>query len=51
MAVWVEVMVLPSGRMTEMPGDAGWRWRQGAWMVRKWPVLPVSAMQAEVNME
>jgi hypothetical protein len=43
-AVWVEVMVLPSGSKTEMLGLAGRRFRLGAWMVRKWPVEPVSAM-------
>ena len=50
-AVWVEVMVLPSGSRTEMPGLAG-RWlRMGAWMLMKWPVEPVSAMQVDVSME
>jgi hypothetical protein len=46
-AVWVEWMVLPSGSNTEMPGLAGCWWMLGAWMVRKWPVLQVSAMQGE----
>ena len=50
-AVCVEVMVLPSGSKTEMLGLAG-RWlRQGAWIVMKWPVEPVSAMQVVVSME
>ena len=33
-AVWVEVMVVPSGRRTEMPGEAVWRLRWGVamWM-------------------
>ena len=31
-AVWVEVMVVPSGRRTEMPGEAGWRLRWGVSM-------------------
>jgi hypothetical protein len=33
-AVWVEVMVLPSGRSTVMPGEAGRRLKCGAAMVR-----------------
>ena len=50
-AVWVEVMVLPSGSKTEMLGLAV-RWlRLGAWIVMKWPVEPVSAMQVDVSME
>jgi hypothetical protein len=34
-AVWVDVMVLPSGSKTEMLGLAGRMLRLGAWMVRK----------------
>jgi hypothetical protein len=50
-AVWVECMVLPSGSRTAIPGLAGRRLKLGAWMVMKWPVLPVSAMHVEVNRE
>ena len=49
LAVCVDWMVLPSGSRTEMPGLAG-RWLMcGAWMVMKWPVQSVSAIQEEVN--
>jgi hypothetical protein len=50
-AVWVELIMLPSGSKTEMLGLAGCLLRLGAWMVMKWPVEPVSAMQVDVNIE
>jgi hypothetical protein len=50
-AVWVEWMVLPSGSRTAILGLEGRQLMLGAWIVMKWPVLPVSAMQVEVKME
>ncbi len=40
-------MVLPSGSKTEMLGLADCMLRLGVWMVRKWPVEPVSAMHVD----
>jgi hypothetical protein len=42
--VWVEVMTLPSGISTSMGLVVGRRFRHGLVRVRKWPVVPVSAI-------
>ena len=46
-AVWLDWMVLPSGRSTVMLGLAGIFCRTGAELVRKCPVQPVSAMSMD----
>jgi hypothetical protein len=48
-AVWVDVIVLPSGISTSMGVVVGRRFRQGLLRVRKWPVVPVSAIAVRVG--
>jgi hypothetical protein len=44
-ASWVDCMELPAGSSTVMLGFAGHLLMKGASEVRKWPVLPVSAIK------
>ncbi len=47
-AVWVDFISPPLGKRTEMLGDAGSLLVHGAFMSKKCPVAPVSAMMGEL---
>jgi hypothetical protein len=51
LAVWVDSLLLPSRRETEMPGLAGRLLVHGASWVRKWEVHPESAMMGSGELE